>query len=130
MLKPAPQAKKEVCVGTVKDLPPGARKIVQLGSASVGVFNVKGSFFAIRNYCPHEGAELCRGKLSGTNEPTDQCGEYCWGREGMILRCPWHAWEFDLETGVSIFDEKFRVKTYSTSIRDGKLWIEEKKKTD
>lgn len=117
---------KEVQIGPVADFPVGTRRIVQLGTASIGVFNVNGVFYAIRNYCPHEGAELCLGKLTGTNEPTDRCDEYRWGREGMVLRCPWHAWEFDLETGESLFDAKLRVKTYATSIREGELWVEEK----
>jgi len=118
--------KKEICVGPVEELPEGARRIVQFGTASIGVFNVKGEFYAIRNFCPHEGAELCLGVLTGTNKPTDRCGEYQWEREGTDLRCPWHAWEFDLETGTSLFDSKLRVKTYQTSIRQGELWVEEK----
>jgi nitrite reductase (NADH) small subunit len=119
-------AKTTVCLGPVEEFPAGDRRIVQLGKVSVGVFNVQGQFYAVRNYCPHEGAELCRGKLTGTNEPTTKCGEYHWGREGMILRCPWHAWEFDLSTGESLFDSQYRIKTYEVSIHDGQLWLAEK----
>lgn len=127
-VEPETRPKKEVHVGPVAEFPEGTRRIVLLGTASIGVFNVKGTYYAIRNFCPHEGAELCLGAVTGTNVPTDQCGEYQWGREGMILRCPWHAWEFDLETGTSVFDAGLRVKTYQTSIREGELWVEEKEK--
>lgn len=114
-----------ICVGPTTALPPGERRIVQISStASVGVFNVSGKFYAIRNYCPHEGAELCRGKLTGTNLATNRSGDYQWGRKDMVLRCPWHAWEFDLETGKSLFDEKLRVRTYPVVERDGQLWIQ------
>jgi 3-phenylpropionate/trans-cinnamate dioxygenase ferredoxin subunit len=43
--------------------------------------------------------------------------EYIWGREGEILRCPWHGWEFDIITGRSIFNpHRTRVKTYEVTV--------------
>ena len=33
---------------------------------SIGVFNVQGQYYALRNQCPHQGAPLCRGKVSAT----------------------------------------------------------------
>ncbi len=117
---------KEICLGPIEDFPAGTRRIVDLGNVSVGVFHVEGRFYALRNYCPHEGAELCLGKLTGTNEPTDRCGEYQWGREGMILRCPWHAWEFDLASGESLFNPKLKIKTYEVTLRAGEVWLGEK----
>jgi len=120
---PSPDA---LCAGPVADLPPGACRILRTGATSIGLYNVEGRYYAIRNHCPHEGAELCRGVRTGTNLPTEQCGEYRWGRDGMILRCPWHAWEFDLENGRSLFSEKVRVRTYPVRVHDGQLWIETK----
>ena len=33
------------------------------------------------------------------------------------MRCPWHAWEFDLRTGRSWFDpERTRVKAYPVEV--------------
>ena len=51
-------------VGKVKDLPPGQRKIVPVGGESeIGVFNVKGCFYALKNLCPHKGGPLCQGRI-------------------------------------------------------------------
>jgi len=103
-------------VGRVSDLPPGARKIVEIAGRSIGVFNVNGSYHALRNSCPHQSAPLCLGAIKGMTMPSKP-GEYIWGREGEILRCPWHGWEFDLTTGRSIFNpHKMRVCTYEVTI--------------
>ena len=98
------------------DLPPGERKIVNVAGRSIGIFNVEGTLHAIRNRCPHQGAELCRGTVSGTMLPAAP-GEYEYGLEGRVLRCPWHFWEFDLTTGKMLFvPGKMRVKTYQVNV--------------
>ena len=44
-------------------------------------------------------------------------GEYRWGREGEILRCPWHGWEFDITSGRSSFNpHRIRVRTYKVTV--------------
>lgn len=35
---------------------------------------------------------------------SETAGEYEYSRQGEILRCPWHGWEFDVRTGESWFD--------------------------
>ena len=86
---------------------------------SIGVFNVHGAFYALRNSCPHQAAPLCRGAIKGMTLPC-QPGEYVWAREGEILRCPWHGWEFDIMTGRSIFNpHRTRVKAYDVTVEPG-----------
>ncbi|MFD2082801.1 Ferredoxin subunit of nitrite reductase or a ring-hydroxylating dioxygenase [Actinopolymorpha cephalotaxi] len=103
-------------VARVDDIPPGQRKIVTVAGRSVGVFNVGGEFFAIRNQCPHEGGPLCEGVVSGLVSSKIP-GEYDYVRRGEIVRCPWHQWEFDLRSGWSWFDPaRTRVQTYETTI--------------
>ncbi len=105
-------------VGQVSEVPPGDRRIVEAEGRSIGVFNVAGSFFALRNSCPHQAAPLCLGSIKGMTMPS-QPGEYIWARDGEILRCPWHGWEFDILTGRSIFNpHRTRVKAYDVTIED------------
>src|ERR1700744_2799406 len=67
-------------VGPVAEIKPGERKIVYpRGGAGIGVFNVDNEFYAIKNVCPHMGAPLCVGKLTGTTAPTRTAD----GRVGM-----------------------------------------------
>jgi nitrite reductase (NADH) small subunit len=91
------------------EIAPGGRKIVTVGRLEIGLFNVEGKVRAYRNACPHAGAPVCVGKISGTSLPSNVY-EYIYGSEGCILRCPWHGWEFDLRTGQHLVDPQTRLK--------------------
>jgi len=112
-------------VGTVDDIPPGGRKIVEIGGRTVGVFNVNGEYFAVLNRCPHQGGSLCSGRQSGLVQ-SNRPGEYSFSRSGEIVRCPWHGWEFDLRTGQSWFDPRaVRVRRYDVSVEPGSVLVTE-----
>ncbi|HLU60101.1 MAG TPA: Rieske (2Fe-2S) protein [Pseudonocardia sp.] len=103
-------------VGTTDEIGPGQRKIVEIEGRSIGVFNVGGRYYALRNACPHAGARLCDGVLTGLVTSRTP-GEYTYLRQGEILRCPWHGWEFDIATGRSWFDPaRTRVRAYEATV--------------
>ena len=106
-------------VGRVDEIPPGGRKIVRVAGRTIGVFNIKGEYFALLNRCPHQGGPLCEGHALGFLR-SDRPGEYHYTRPGEILRCPWHGWEFDLRTGQSWFDSRqVRVRSYEVAVEPG-----------
>lgn len=108
-----------VVVGRAEDFPPGDRRIVNAGGkAGIGVFNVGGAYYALRNICPHNGAPLCKG-LIGPHVQSDGPGRFSYGREGEILKCPWHEWEFEIRSGRAVVVEGLRVKTYRVMVEDG-----------
>ncbi|NHN34120.1 Rieske (2Fe-2S) protein [Paenibacillus agricola] len=103
-------------VCSIDELPPDNSKIVTLEGRSIGIFNIKGTYYALKNSCPHQSAQLCKGKVMGVMLPSGP-DEYTYGREGEIIRCPWHGWEFDITNGKSIFDpSKCLVKTYDVEV--------------
>ena len=103
-------------VGRVGEIPPGGRKIVVLEGRSIGVFNVQGTFYALRNACPHQLGPLCQGQITGLLTASDQ-QHLDLTREGEIIHCPWHGWEFDITTGRSIFNpHRLRVRAYDVTI--------------
>ena len=112
-------------IGDVESFGVGDRRIVDIEGRSIGVFNVDGQFYALRNRCPHQGASLCKGRVSGTTMPS-QPGEYVWGREGEIVSCPWHGWEFDITNGDSVFNpHRMKVRSYDVTLEDGSTLGEE-----
>jgi nitrite reductase/ring-hydroxylating ferredoxin subunit len=110
-------------VASIDEIPPGGRKIVEVAGHSIGIFNVGGEFFALRNRCPHQSGPLCEGTLWGILEarlPGEF--EYTPGRE--ILACPWHGWEFHVRTGQSWCDPaRLRTRRYELSVEDGSAFL-------
>ena len=47
-------------IGTVDEIPPGERKLVTIEGREIGVFNIRGEFYALRNRCPHQGVRCAR----------------------------------------------------------------------
>lgn len=101
------------------EIAPGQRKAVTLAGRPIVVFNIGGEYFALLDKCPHQGAPLSAGHLTGFASAS-QPGKPCMARQGEVLMCPNHGWEFDIRTGQSWFDPaKTRVKTYASEISPG-----------
>jgi 3-phenylpropionate/trans-cinnamate dioxygenase ferredoxin subunit len=119
---PPDRAPRKHAVAQVDEIPPGSCKIVEIGGRSLGIFNVHGTFVAALNVCPHQLAPVCRGRVGGTTLPSP-AGEFRWGRDGEILACPWHGWEFDLLTGRALADDKKRLRLYPVTIEAGTVFV-------
>ena len=75
-----------VKVATLSELPPGARKVVEVDGFAVALFNVDGEICAIEDACTHDGGPLADGDIV---------------RPGVIA-CPRHGAEFDICTGKAL----------------------------
>jgi nitrite reductase (NADH) small subunit len=109
-----------VCAAS--EIPPGGRRIVEIDGRRIGVFNVAGRFYALHNGCPHRGGALCEGPICGTVLPTHD-RSFAYGRDGEILRCAWHGWEFDIRTGQALVDPAVRARTYPVTVVDGAVVV-------
>ncbi|WP_068298362.1 Rieske (2Fe-2S) protein [Pararhodobacter sp. CCB-MM2] len=109
----------EHVVCRLDEIPVGSAKRVSIGPRDIAIFNVGGKLSAIANRCPHEGAQLCLGRVSGSAR-ADRPGQHRLEREGELVRCPWHGWEFDLATGKSYCDpERMKVRSFEVSVKPG-----------
>jgi 3-phenylpropionate/trans-cinnamate dioxygenase ferredoxin subunit len=106
-------------VGLLQDLPPGTTRRVEAGGRAIALFNVEGTFFALRDVCPHQGAPLSNGTVVGSiSAAAPGCYDYDHGRK--VVKCPWHGWEYELKTGQSWFDPaNSRVRPYEVSVESG-----------
>ncbi len=73
---------KSVAVARVSDLKDGEMKEVSLDGTPILLARVAGEFYALGAHCPHYGAPLADGILSGDR-----------------IVCPWHHACFDVKTG-------------------------------
>jgi nitrite reductase/ring-hydroxylating ferredoxin subunit len=104
------------------DIPEGGRKLVQVKGMEIGLFRVEGELYAWRNVCPHAAAPVCRGPVCGTKLPS-MVYEYKYGMEGQILRCPWHGWEFDLESGEHLVDPAVRLRGFDIEVEGEDVYV-------
>lgn len=91
----------EHLVALPEPFPPGARKLAFVEGQQILIFNIEGELYAVDNTCPHAGASLYSGKLSG-----------------KVLQCPVHAMRFDVTNGCFAGGERQELRTFPVS-REG-----------
>ncbi|MBM3460095.1 MAG: Rieske (2Fe-2S) protein [Armatimonadetes bacterium] len=121
MTEPRPTT-REYPAASLTELRSRGRLLVELEGHSIGLFCVRDEIIAVLNVCPHELAPVCRGRVGGTTLPSPP-GEFCWGREGEILACPWHGWEFDLLTGEALTDPRKRLRRYPIRVEGDQVLV-------
>ena len=105
-------------------LPAGTHTIVEVAGREVGVFNVRGRFYALPNVCFHQNGPLCRGLVSGTLVASEETGwQREWVQEGEIVTCPWHLLEFDVTTGRCVNYPERRLPLYRIEREGGELRV-------
>lgn len=116
-------------VAAEDDLPPGERIIVQLEGKEIAVFRDDDgeTYHAYLNWCPHQSGPVCEGEITGTCEAqfdeADLTTTEEWVREGEVLVCPWHGWEFDVTTGESLSRENITLPGFDVDVDGGEIVV-------
>ncbi len=102
-------------VGSLEELDRGGRLVARVGGREVGVVRdaASGALHGVRNRCPHHGGPLCLGTVQ--ERVTGEPGRYSLSGRS-VLRCPWHGWEFDLETGRCVDEPSLRAAVYPVRV--------------
>ena len=75
------------------EIPEGERRIVQIGERQIGVFNVRGQYYALPNICIHQAGPLCEGRISGTLVAGVETGwKFEWGSREKSSRARGTRW--------------------------------------
>ena len=96
---------------------------VQRGLPDIAIW-WNGSFYAIRNICPHQFGPVCNGTLrpllvaSGTGPRDLACDS-----SRPVITCPWHGWEFYVDSGRAVWSPGYRVRTYDVQVSDGRVYV-------
>ena len=94
-------------VAAIENLPAGSLFEARVGEDTYAVCNVDGEVYAYDGVCPHAGGPLGQGAL-----------------HGETLVCPWHAWEWDCQTGANDFDPSQKVPTFAVQVEGDDILIE------
>jgi nitrite reductase (NADH) small subunit len=82
-------------------VPPGTAAEVVADGKIFAVFNVEGTFHVLDGICAHAGGPLGKGSLHGN-----------------IVTCPWHGWQFKVDSGRHCLTESIRQKHYECRVED------------
>jgi len=116
----------EVAVGRLAELPDGDYKVFAVDAFEVGVFRVGDKVIAYKNDCPHAGGPVCQGKIfhqiDETLTPDKKSAGLRHSKRRNIV-CPWHGYEFDIETGRHPGDPTVRLTPVKVAVRDGEIFV-------
>ena len=84
----------------------GQAKLVQCAGNEIALWKASGKCYAVGNVCPHLGGPISEGTL-----------------EGKVVTCPWHGWNYDLESGVSPINPNAYVPTYEVRVEGDEILI-------
>jgi nitrite reductase/ring-hydroxylating ferredoxin subunit/multimeric flavodoxin WrbA len=96
---------QRVHIGPAADLPEGRGCVVTIGKRQYAVFRSQGKLGCLNNSCLHSGGPLGEGTV----------------KDGKVI-CPWHNWDFDMQTGKGWGDES--VGGYKIWEEDGEVYVD------
>jgi nitrite reductase/ring-hydroxylating ferredoxin subunit len=116
-----------VRIGRMDEIADGGHRVVAVGKFEVGVFRQGERLLAYENRCPHYDGPVCQGKIFNRVEEVVDAGQKHVGLRFATERhivCPWHGWEFNIETGIHPGDQRMRLKKVAVEVRDGDIYVD------
>lgn len=92
---------------TLKDLPPGSAKAVEVGGKAVALYNLDGTVFATTNTCPHRGGPLGEGEL-----------------DGEVVTCPWHGFQYEVKTGKCLTNPMLAIACHAVRLEGDSILVQ------
>ena len=103
------------------------RRTVEVDGVPVTVFNLGDRYVAYVDRCLHQGGPVCsRGTLhpflTAEIEPSGEVREY-FAEGSRVIACPWHGWEYDLETGEALWNRTRRLRRAKVEVDGGEVRV-------
>ena len=117
----------DILVEKSTDFDDGDRRIVTTGELEIGVFHVNGGFYAYENMCIHQGGPCCEGLVKPEIEEVIHADKTYHGqrynKDKLHIVCPWHGYEFDMDTGECIGDRRYKLRKFEVVEKDGNVYV-------
>ncbi|MGF7158847.1 nitrite reductase/ring-hydroxylating ferredoxin subunit [Rhodoligotrophos appendicifer] len=117
----------EIYVTRSDELPEGGRTFIRSNGHEIGVIRANGELHAFLNICPHQGGPVCSGlmvhKVEEIIAPDKTYQGMRFNEDELHLVCPWHGWEFDIQTGRCAGDGKHALRRFKTIERDEGIYV-------
>jgi len=97
---------KTVAVARIDQIPDEGALVVNVGEEEVALFKCSGELHAVDNVCPHRGGPLAEGEFN----------------DG-IVSCPWHAWTFDVRSGLCTINPAARVRKFKVEVQGERVLL-------
>jgi nitrite reductase/ring-hydroxylating ferredoxin subunit len=108
-----------VVVCAAEELGPGEMVSATLEQLPIVVVRTHdGELHGLVDRCLHQGARLSGGRLLPGTEG-EQVGEYRLREDDVVLKCPWHGYEYDVRSGCVLFDGRRRLRRVRVHVQDG-----------
>ncbi len=113
-----------VDAGAEADFEHGVPRMVTIAGKEVGVIRWGDRYFAVRNHCPDQGGPLCAGPVRSllAAGPADEHVQLSLDEDRPVIACPWHHYEFDLQTGHEVRGGR-RAITYRVDVDEGRVHV-------
>ena len=117
----------EIMVGELRDFAEGDYRVLRVEDfRSSEIFRKGDRLLAYENHCPHDGGPVCQGKVIPRVEEElapDQTSRGLRFSSRHNIVCPWHGWEFDIETGRHCGDPKYRLRPVNVRVHNDRVYV-------
>jgi NAD(P)H-dependent nitrite reductase small subunit len=93
-------------VARVGEIPEGQGRVFEVDGRLIAVFLEGGTYYAIDDACPHQGAPLSDGIVFDKS-----------------VTCTWHGWRFSLLDGCHLDGSRCRVATYPVRVEGDAIQV-------
>lgn len=93
-------------VATLGQLGPGKAMEIEVDGEQIALCNVEGKIYAVSGVCPHAGGPLAEGEL-----------------QGSILTCPFHGWQFEVDSGRCMRIPAMKLKAYPVKVEGNDILL-------
>ena len=93
-------------VASSKDLAEGAAIEATVEDRILAIFRTSDGIFALDGMCAHQGGPIAQGIV-----------------EHKCVTCPWHGWQYELETGIQTINRQPLQETFPVRETEGRIEV-------